>query len=225
MSLDDRYYISDVPPETPEPQGQPEPWTTTTVVGKRLPRIDGYERVSGAAIYTSDVILPGMLYAATLRSPHAHAIVKKLDASTAERMPGVAAVLTPTSPGADIPWYNTRSGPLSRLLDTTCRYEGDEIAVVAAETPYQAWDAVKAIVVEYEKLPFVSDEQDALKADAPAVHKGGTGSPSPRGTPGVTSRPGSRRPTSSWSRPTAPGARSTRRPRRTSRSPSGTARD
>ncbi len=173
MSADERYYITDVPPETPEPQGEPEPWTATTVVGKRLPRIDAYERVSGAAIYTSDVILPGMLYAATLRSPHAHAVVKQLDTSAAEKMPGVAAILTPTSPGADIPWYNTRSGPLSRLLDTTCRYEGDEIAVVAAETPYQAWDAVRALAVEYQTLPFVADEEDALKTEAPLVHKSG----------------------------------------------------
>ncbi|MBP1636983.1 MAG: aerobic-type carbon monoxide dehydrogenase, large subunit CoxL/CutL-like protein, partial [Acidobacteria bacterium] len=142
MNRDDRYYVTGDPPETPPPQGQPEPWAATTVVGKRQPRIDGYERVSGTAVYASDVILPDMLYAATLRCPHASAVVTKIDTSAAEKMPGVAAIITHQSPGADIPWYNTRTGPLSRLIDPVCRYEGEEVAVVAAETPWQAWDAV-----------------------------------------------------------------------------------
>ncbi|HEX7486866.1 MAG TPA: xanthine dehydrogenase family protein molybdopterin-binding subunit [Vicinamibacterales bacterium] len=173
MMPDDRYYVADVPPETPEPADQPAPWTTTTVVGRRLPRIDAYERVSGAATYTADVLLPGMLYAAVLRCPHAHATVKTVDTSKAEKMPGVAAILTDKSPGADIPWFNTRTGPLSRLFDPHCRYEGEEVAAVAAETPYQAWDAVRAIAVEYEVLPFVADAQDALKPGAVAIHEGG----------------------------------------------------
>ena len=173
MNRDERYYIIGEPPETPEPQVQPEPWTSTTTVGKRQPRIDGYERVSGTAVYTSDVILPDMLYAATLRCPHAAAAVTKIDTAKAEKMPGVAAVLTHESPGAEIPWYNARSGPLSRLIDPTCRYEGEEVAVVAAETPWQAWDAVRAIEVAYEERPFVSDVQAALAPGAPAVHQGG----------------------------------------------------
>ena len=173
MNRDDRYYVTGDPPETPPPQGQPEPWTATTVVGKRQPRIDGYERVSGTAVYASDVILPDMLYAATLRCPHASAVVTKIDTSAAEKMPGVAAIITHQSPGADIPWYNTRTGPLSRLIDPVCRYEGEEVAVVAAETPWQAWDAVQAIAVVYEERPFVSDVEAALKPNAPAVHQGG----------------------------------------------------
>ncbi|HSK08070.1 MAG TPA: xanthine dehydrogenase family protein molybdopterin-binding subunit [Vicinamibacterales bacterium] len=172
MNPDDRYYITGEPPETPEPQGQPDPWTTTTTVGTRQPRIDGYERVSGTALYSSDVLLPDMLYAATLRCPHAAATVTRIDTSRAEKMPGVAAVMTHRSPGAEIPWYNTRSGPLSRLIDPTCRYEGEEVAVVAAETPYQAWDAVRAIDVQYEQRPFVSEERAALAAGAPTVHQG-----------------------------------------------------
>ena len=173
MMPDDRYYVTDVPPETPEPADQPAPWTTTTVVGKRLPRVDGYERVSGAAVYTADVVLPDMLYAAVLRCPHAHAMVKTIDTSKAEKMPGVAAILTDKSPGADVPWFNARTGPLSRLFDPHCRYEGEEVAGVAAETPYQAWDAVRAIAVEYEVLPFVADAEDALKPGAVAIHQGG----------------------------------------------------
>lgn len=173
MTPDERYWVADVPPETPEPAAQPAPWKTTTVVGRPLPRVDAYERVSGTATYTPDVLLPGMLYAAVLRSPHANALVKKIDTTKAEKMPGVVAVLTDKSPGADIPWFNTRAGALSRLFDPHCRYEGEEIAAVAAETIYQAWDALRAIAVEYDVLPFVADPEDALKPGAPAVHEGG----------------------------------------------------
>jgi xanthine dehydrogenase YagR molybdenum-binding subunit len=173
MIPDDRYYLTEEPPETPEPADQPAPWKSTTVVGRRLPRIDAYERVSGAATYTADVLLPGMLYAAVLRCPHAHAMVKKVDTAKAEKMPGVAAVLTDRTPGANLPWYFTRASALSRLFDPHCRYEGEEVAAVAAETPYQAWDAVRAIVVEYDVLPFVADAEDALKPGAVAVHEGG----------------------------------------------------
>ena len=173
MISDDRYYLPEEPPETPEPAEQPSPWQATTVVGKRLPRIDAYERVSGTATYTADVLLPDMLYAAVLRCPHAHATVRKLDTARAEKMPGVAAILTDKSPGADIPWFNTRTGPLSRLFDPHCRYEGEEVAAVAAETPYQAWDAARAIVVEYDVRPFVGDQEDALKPGAPPVHQTG----------------------------------------------------
>ena len=174
MSAEERYYITDVPPETPEPADQaPAPWTTTEVVGKPLKKIDAYERVSGTAVYTADVILPGMLYGAILRCPHAHAKVKKVDVSKAAKMPGVAAIVTDQTPGADIAWFNSRGSALSRLFDAHCRYEGEEVAAVAAETPYQAWDAVRAIVVDYEVLPFVADAEDALKPNAPPIHEAG----------------------------------------------------
>lgn len=167
----DRYYVEGPLPETPDPQAA-EPWGETRIVGKPLPRIDAYERVSGTAVFPFDVTLPDMLHAAVLRSPHAHAIVKRVDVSEAEKMPGVCAVITGATPGCDIPWYATRSGPLSKLFDPHCRYEGDEIAAVAAETPYQAWDAIRAIKVEYELQPHIVVEADALKLDAPAVHQG-----------------------------------------------------
>ncbi len=174
MSGNERYYITDVPPETPEPADEAPPaWTSTAVVGKPLDRIDAYERVSGAAVYTADVILPGMLYGAILRCPHAHARVQKVDVTKAAKLPGVAAIVTDQTPGADIPWYTTRTGALSRLFDPHCRYEGEEVAAVAAETPYQAWDAVRAIAVDYQVLPFVADAEDALKPNAPAIHEGG----------------------------------------------------
>lgn len=161
-----------------------EPWVETKVVGKPLPRVDAFERVSGKAEYTYDIILPDMVYAAILRCPHAHAIVKSVDTSAAEKMPGVVGVLTGKSPGADIPWYGGGygGGPMqSKLFDPHCRYEGEEVAAVAARTPYQAWDALKAIRVEYEILPFVLDPDEAAKPDAPKLFEAGnsTGKPMP----------------------------------------------
>jgi xanthine dehydrogenase YagR molybdenum-binding subunit len=171
--------------EPPAPPDEKMPsWNETKIVGKGLPRVDAFERVSGKAEFTYDVILPDMVYGATLRCPHAHAIVKNIDTSAAEKMPGVVAVITGKSPGTDIPWYGGGfgGGPMqSKLFDTHCRYQGDEVAAVAAQTPYQAWDAVKAIKVEYEILPFVLDEDAALKADAPKLFEAGnsTGKPTP----------------------------------------------
>ncbi len=160
------------------------PWADTRIVGKRIPRVDAYERVSGKAEFTQDVLLPDMVYGAILRCPHAHAIVKNVDTAAAEKMPGVVAVLTGKSEGADIPWYGGGygGGPMqSTLFDPHCRYEGEEVAAVAARTPYQAYDALKAIKVEYEALPFVIDQDDAARPDAPKLFEAGnsTGQPVP----------------------------------------------
>ena len=159
-----------------EDPGQPlQPWKETAIVGKPLPRVDGYERVSGAAVYPSDTSLPDMLYGAILRCPHAHALVKLVDTRQAEKMPGVRAVITGKTPGAGVDWpYTTPVMTVkTKLFDPHCRHEGEEVAAVAAETPYQAWDAVKAIKVEYEVLPFVVDHKKALELQAPAIHEGG----------------------------------------------------
>lgn len=173
MNDNDRYYIDGPVPETPAPATDPAPWGDTRVVGKPLPRVDAYERVSGSATFPSDVTMPDMLHVAVLRCPHAHAMVRKIDTAAAEKMAGVHAIVTGSTPGFDIPWYWTRAGSLSLLFDSHCRYEGDEVAAVAAENPYQAWDAVRKIVVEYEVLQYVVTEDDALKANAPALHAGG----------------------------------------------------
>ena len=84
------------------------PWTETKVVGTAQPRIDGYERVSGSAVYARDLVLPGMLHAAFARCPHAHANVKRVDVSRALKMPGVRAVVTGDSPGAKLPLWERR---------------------------------------------------------------------------------------------------------------------
>ncbi len=152
-------------------------WTSPTrIVGKRTPRIDAYERVSGSAMFTFDVVLPGMLYAEIVRCPHTHARVKSVDTSRAENMPGARAVLTAADLLSELslpaPWWVEDSRPLI-LFDAHCRHQGDEVAAVAADTQTQAADAAGAVVVEYEPLPFVSRFEEALKPGAPAIHDGG----------------------------------------------------
>src|SRR5512137_3109 len=157
-------------PETPKPGDSPKPWKQTNVIGKRIPRVDAYERVSGTAVYPSDLILPRMLYGAILRCPHPHAMVKGVDIRKAEKMPGVHAVISGATAGNNPGWkYSafTRIEFATRIFESHCRYEGEPVAAVAAETPYQAWDAVRAIRVEYEVLPFVTDEKKALDPAAP----------------------------------------------------------
>lgn len=167
------YHINGPLPETPDNEADAGLWPETTVVGTRRPRVDAYERVSGTAVYPHDVSLPGMLHGAILRCPHAHAKILSIDTKAAEEMPGVRAVLTGATPGTDIPWYERRGTFAGKLFDSICRYAGEEVAAVAAETPLQAADAIRAIEVTYEELPFVIDDAEALEPGAPAVHEGG----------------------------------------------------
>ncbi len=168
----DIYYTKDIPvPETPPPGEEPAPWKRTRIIGKRVPRVDGYERVSGTAVYPSDVILPNMIHGAILRCPHPHAMVKKVDISKAEKMPGVRAVITGDSPEADLMW--PYSGEVrTKLFDPHCRFEGETVAAVAADTPYQAWDAVRAIKVSYDVKKHLVDETEALTSEV-SIHEGG----------------------------------------------------
>src|ERR1017187_8637747 len=109
-----------------------KPWGETTIIGKPIPRVDAYERVSGTAVFPADVSLPNMLYGATLRCPHPHATVKKIDVGKAREMPGVRAVLTDADPEARVGWYAPMRPPgppvaggpqVSRLFDPHCRHE------------------------------------------------------------------------------------------------------
>ena len=111
---------------------------------------------------------PGQLYARVLRSPYPHATVKRIDTTRAEKMPGVRAVLSVEN-APDIDWYKE-----GKLFERTVRFVGDEVAVVAAETEEQAEDAVRAIEVEYEPLPFVVDSESASRTDAPQLHPDAT---------------------------------------------------
>jgi CO/xanthine dehydrogenase Mo-binding subunit len=176
----DRYYWDGPLPETQAPASTPEPWGETKVVGKPVVRVDAYDRVSGSAQFPSDVVLPDMLFAAILVCPHAHAKITKIDTSAAEKMPGVRAVLKDGVLGTNIPWFGERGGSFnSRLFDTHCRMEGEEVAAVAADTSYQAWDAVRAIKVEYEVLPYAVTAEDAIKDGAPLVREGGNKAQTP----------------------------------------------
>ncbi|HET8549057.1 MAG TPA: molybdopterin cofactor-binding domain-containing protein, partial [Bryobacteraceae bacterium] len=121
------------------------PMDKRKVIGKRMTRLDGAAKSSGRAKYSSDLNPQGLLHAAFLTSPHAHARVKSIDTSAAQKMPGVAAVRVISAPGTEIQWA------------------GAEIASVAAASEPQAHDAVRAIKVEYEVLPHVVREEDLSK--------------------------------------------------------------
>lgn len=125
------------------------------LIGTRVPRLDGMAKASGRAKYPSDERPEGTLFGVMLYSPHAHAKVKSIDASKAEEMPGVKAVHLIAKEGA------------------TLRYQGDDVAAVAAETEEQARDAVRAIKVEYDVLPHAVTETQAMAKGAPEIVRGG----------------------------------------------------
>ncbi len=137
------------------------------IVGRRQPKIDASQRVSGGAKYASDIYLPGMLYAKTLRSPYPHAKVLNIDVEKAKALPGVKAVLT----SKDAPSY--RWHPEMPILTDIPRFEGDAIAVVAAVDEERAEEALDLIKVDYQVLPFVLDPEEAMKSGAPRVHPEG----------------------------------------------------
>jgi xanthine dehydrogenase YagR molybdenum-binding subunit len=113
-----------------------------------------------------------MLYGAVLRSPYPNAVVKSIDTRAAEGMPGVQAVLTGSSPEANPAW-SYPNDVKGKIFEFRCRYEGEAIAAVAAETAYQAGDALGAVKVEFEVLQATVDELKALQPGAPLVHDGG----------------------------------------------------
>jgi len=138
------------------------------VVGKSVNRVDGRERVTGAARYTYDIHPAGLLYAAVLRSPHPHARVLLVDTTEAARLPGVRAVLSREN-APQISWYSNAS----MLFDNEVRFIGEEIAAVAADDLDTARDALRLIKVEYEPLPFVVDPEAAVRPGAPQIHPKG----------------------------------------------------
>ena len=144
-------------------------------VGKPEQKVDAVKLVQGKPAFSADIEPRGMLHARVLRSPHAHAIIKKIDASKARALAGVAAVLT----WQDIPRvvYSTAGqsdpipGPLDTFsLDNRVRFVGDRVAFVAAETPAIAEAALALIDVEYELLDPIIDPQEALKDGAVRIH-------------------------------------------------------
>jgi CO/xanthine dehydrogenase Mo-binding subunit len=138
------------------------------IIGQPIPRTDNVGKVTGEARYTSDVLLPGTLWAKTLRSPHSHARIVRLDVSRAASAPGVRAVIT----GADARGilYGRRYRDISVLAQDKVRFLGERVAAVAADTLEQAEQAVELIQVDYEELPAVFDPVAAAKPDAPIIH-------------------------------------------------------
>jgi len=149
--------------------------TDTVVVGQRATRIDALDKVTGRAKYTSDLKLPGMLYGAFLRSPHAHAVIKRIDTSKAEALPGVKAVITQASLAGRVAKIvdeaHGTSMDFKAFADAKVKYQGEKIAAVAATTREIAEEAAGLIAVEYDVLPAVVDVRDAVKPDAPVIHE------------------------------------------------------
>ncbi|MCP4594271.1 MAG: molybdopterin-dependent oxidoreductase, partial [bacterium] len=151
------------------------PATETKVVNKPEPKVDGVKLAKGRPAFTDDMTLPGMLYGALLTSPHAHARIREIDASAARALPGVHAVLT----YKDVPRVMYASGgqsypnplPYDQVsLDSKVRHVGDRVAIVAAETPEIAEQALELIEVDYEVLPAVFEPEQALQQGAPVIH-------------------------------------------------------
>ncbi len=141
------------------------------VIGQRVTRPDGIDKVTGRAKYGADAFAPGQLVALVLRSPHAHARIKKIDISMAEKLAGVKAVIT----AADLP-DNTGGDRGMRDILENCMarkkvlYDGHAVAAVAAVDERTAREALKLIKVDYEVLPHVTEVDDALKPGAPLLH-------------------------------------------------------
>ncbi|MFN4101135.1 MAG: xanthine dehydrogenase family protein molybdopterin-binding subunit, partial [Pararhodobacter sp.] len=141
------------------------------LIGTTPDRPDGLDKVTGRARYGADFTAPGMLYAAVVRSPHAHARIVKIDATQALALKGVKAVVT----RADLP--TGLSGEDLYLQENTLAgekalYDGHAVAAVAATSALLAQDAARLIEVEYEILPHVTDVDAAMAADAPVILPG-----------------------------------------------------
>jgi len=146
-------------------------------IGQSTPRPDGIDKVTGSAQYAADFTMPGMVWGKVLRSPHAHALIKKINTSKAEKLKGVLAVMTgedlpllpldvplPTGPN-DIRWISRGCMAQEKIL-----YTGQPVAAVAAISKSVAEAALELIEVDYEVLPHVIDVDEAMAPDAPILH-------------------------------------------------------
>jgi CO/xanthine dehydrogenase Mo-binding subunit len=144
-----------------------------SVVGKPLPRVDGKSKLTGQAKFTTDVVLPGMLHGKLLRSPLPHAKILSIDTSKAEKLPGVAAVITGKDTWGirygfvDTPNYPAEERPIA---EDKVRFIGETVAAVVAVDPDIAEDALDLIEVDYDPLPAVFDPEEAMKDGAPQIH-------------------------------------------------------
>src|SRR5215813_8842476 len=158
------------------------------IIGKPIGRVDGIEKVSGAARYSGDVAVPGLVWGKALRGPLPHARIVRIDVTRARAAAGVLAVLTAT----DLPriLVGRRMFDMPLLARDRVRFIGEKVAVVAAADPDVAEEATTLIDVEYEDLPAVFDSEAAIVAGAPVVHANPgayEGAPAERPHPNVQS--------------------------------------
>jgi CO/xanthine dehydrogenase Mo-binding subunit len=138
------------------------------IVGKRTVRPDGIDKVTGRARFGADMAMPGMLWGLVLRSPHAHAKIKRIDTSKAEKLNGVHAIVTSKDFGScDDSLLDIRENVMAR---GKALYDGHAVAAVAAVSKSVARQALKLIEVEYKVLPHVTDVDEAMKPDAPVIN-------------------------------------------------------
>ena len=142
--------------------------TEFKTVGQSLPRIDGLDKVTGAAVYVDDIEFgPHLLYAEIVESPHAHARIRKIDTRRAEQVPGVVKVVT----GKDFPYqYGLYMKDRYIFAQDCVRFVGEQVASVIARDPQTAKRAAKLVRVDYEVLPAVLNVEDALRPKSALVH-------------------------------------------------------
>ena len=156
---------------------------TEKFIGRRMTRTEDPRLLTGQALFVDDVEIPGMLYAAFLRSDYAHARLRSIDVSAARQLPGVVAVFTAEDMGEDwrpsppnvspppgmegVTFYSRTPVP---LVKEKVRHAGEPLAMVLAESRYQAEDAAEQIWADLEPLEAVVDLEKALEADSPLVH-------------------------------------------------------
>ena len=154
------------------------------LIGARIERKEDYRFLTGAGQYTDDVELPRQSYAAFVRSPHAHAVIKKISSAKAKASPGFLALYTGEDFAAaklgglpcgwlitDVNGQPMKEPPHPCLAQGKVRYVGDQVAIVVAETPDQARDAAELVEVDYQVLPAVVDGQKARAKGAPQLHE------------------------------------------------------
>lgn len=150
------------------------------VVGQRVKRPDGIDKVTGKAKFGADVVAPGMLFAAIIRSPHAHARIVKIDTTKAAALKGVKGFVTRADFATGL-----KGGNLDVLENVMAGekalYDGHAVAAVAATSALIARDAAKLVEVEYEILPHVTDVDKAMLADAPVIREGAADKSVPEG--------------------------------------------
>src|SRR5262247_817717 len=146
-----------------------------SVIGQSLPKIDAWAKVTGETRFADDLVLPRMAYAKLLRSPHAHALIKRIDTSRAKAVPGVYAVIT----GHDLPRVKFGILPVSQDEEALCvekvRMVGDAVAAVAAVDEETAERAARLIEVEYEPLKPLMSIQESLANPDVRIHEYGDG--------------------------------------------------